>query len=295
MLESASKNKQGLSMKIVTLLSQSLIISMLIMNSISSKVLIWDLGGVLFKENHLGFAHKIGIRRFLAYTFVDKKTPFIEPLIFNILETFGTQQEELSQRVCTKRGAHIPSIMCDWFSGKKSSLEILEAVNQRIEELDKERYFISLRQKKLAQEAVRVMFDPHIIGRHMRPIRKGVKLLKECAQVSNEDGTKKHTLFVLSNWDSLSFEVLYERNPQVFSLFDPKHIVISGRIGLVKPHKNCFQYLIDTYKLTPELCVFIDDQEVNVKNAQAFKMTALLVKKGDYKTLRKKLKELQVL
>ena len=282
-------------MKITRTLFYSFIISTLVTLSIFSKVLIWDLGGVLFKENHLGIAHKIGIRRFLAYTFVDKQTPFIEPLIFKVLETFGIQEEEVSQRVCTKRGTHIPAIMCDWFAGKKSSFEILEAVNKRIEALDKEKYFISPRQKKLVQETIRVMFDPKVIGRHMRPIRKGVKLLKECAQVTNSDGTKKHTLFVLSNWDPLSFEVLYEHNSHVFSFFDPNHIVVSGHIGLVKPHKSCFQYILDAYKLNPQDCIFIDDQEVNVNNARSFKMTALLAKKGDYKTLRKKLKELQVL
>ena len=46
-------------------------------------------------------------------------------------------------------------------------------------------------------------------------------------------------------------------------LFDG--LVISGEIGMVKPNENIYRYLLDTYKLDPAECIFIDDRGDNIE------------------------------
>ncbi len=46
-------------------------------------------------------------------------------------------------------------------------------------------------------------------------------------------------------------------------LFDG--LVISGEIGMVKPNENIYRYLLDTYKLDPTECIFVDDRDDNIE------------------------------
>jgi HAD superfamily hydrolase (TIGR01509 family) len=46
-------------------------------------------------------------------------------------------------------------------------------------------------------------------------------------------------------------------------LFDG--LVISGEVGMVKPNADIYRYLLDTYKLDPAECIFIDDRDDNIE------------------------------
>lgn len=77
---------------------------------------------------------------------------------------------------------------------------------------------------------------------------------------------KKHgkKLYLLSNYPSEH----YERNLReydFFSLFDGA--VISARVGMLKPRFGIYRYLTDTYGLTPERTLFIDDSSANIEAA----------------------------
>ena len=52
----------------------------------------------------------------------------------------------------------------------------------------------------------------------------------------------------------------------LFSLFDG--IVLSGTIGIVKPHREIFEHLLNTYSLKAEECIFIDDSQKNIEGAE---------------------------
>ena len=45
--------------------------------------------------------------------------------------------------------------------------------------------------------------------------------------------------------------------------------VFSGAIGLVKPSRDIFAYLCDTFRLDPGECLFIDDNPRNIAGAEA--------------------------
>ena len=61
-----------------------------------------------------------------------------------------------------------------------------------------------------------------------------------------------------------------------YSFFEKfRGVVISAEIGVLKPSAKIFQHLLDTYNLTPEETVFIDDVVVNVEGAQAVGMQGI--------------------
>ncbi len=267
---------------------QKLTVLLVMSFTCNGKVLIWDLGDVLFKQSRFGIARSIGLSHFASYALGDWKNPNIRPLLFDVLGTLGAQQGPESQRVCDQQGNHLPQIMCDWLTGKVAPHDLIEKAHSCIEDLDAQSYFMSKREKRLIKETVSVIFDPDYCAYYNKPIDKAIRLLNECACYCDDQG-KPHTLIVLSNWDSYSFDILYEDYPHIFGLFD--HIVISGDIGVAKPHVSAFQHLIKTYKLKPEDCYFIDDQLTNVRAAERCKMNGLWFKDGNYRDLKRRMKE----
>ena len=86
---------------------------------------------------------------------------------------------------------------------------------------------------------------------------------KEIYELMKELKNKGYRLFLCSN-AAESFHK-YEDKIEAFKLLEAK--VVSADIGQVKPDKEFFEYLLNTYRLKPEECFFIDDLAVNVKGA----------------------------
>lgn len=53
-------------------------------------------------------------------------------------------------------------------------------------------------------------------------------------------------------------------------------LVLTGPLGIVKPHPEIFDYLCRTYGIFPEETVFIDDNPANIAGAKAFGLHAYL-------------------
>lgn len=261
-------------------------------NVIIAKILMWDLGGVLFKQNRFGIASSIGLGRFASYALFDWKNPNIHTLLFKALNALGEQQVLETQMVCDEKGNPLPQIMCDWLTGKIAPPDLINRANTHLELLHEQDFFISHREKELLKESISVIFDPELFVYHTSPIKSAVKLLEECAEYC-DDGGNGHTLIVLSNWDPYSFDILHEKHPAIFALFD--HIVISGDIGFVKPQHALFHHVLTAYNLKPEECYFIDDQLNNVSAAQQCRINGLWLKDGNYRELRRKMKGLGLL
>ncbi len=187
--------------------------------------------------------------------------------------------------------------MCDWLTGKESGAKICHKVAQRIEEYDQAGFFISARQKRLVKKTLEAMFNPQTLAKHMRPIRKALKILRECALQSDEHGNPRHKLYILSNWDPDSFKDLsLSRGFQkILQFVDPDNILISGDIGTLKPHKSIYEHFIKKYKVTPTDCILIDDQRENIESAQKNGMHGILLEKRNYKKLKRHLQDLYVL
>ncbi len=95
-------------------------------------------------------------------------------------------------------------------------------------------------------------------------------------------------LYLLSNI-SVGFAENYQTVPEiaeVFSLFDG--LVFSGPIGITKPSKEVFGYLLNKYSLKAEECIFVDDTKRNIEGAEKVGIKGYLFD-GDAVKLKKEL------
>lgn len=87
-----------------------------------------------------------------------------------------------------------------------------------------------------------------------------------------------YRLYLLSN---ISREFAKRKDKtEIFELFDG--LVFSGEIGIVKPQKEIFEYLLNKYKLAAEECLLVDDNNKNVESAKKLNIQSLLFS-GNYK------------
>ena len=62
---------------------------------------------------------------------------------------------------------------------------------------------------------------------------------------------------------------------EVMVLFD--HVIESAKIGLRKPDPRIYQLMVETLKVDPNNCVYLDDLGVNLKPAREMGMTTIKV------------------
>lgn len=65
---------------------------------------------------------------------------------------------------------------------------------------------------------------------------------------------------------------------EVMVLFD--HVIESAKIGLRKPDPRIYQLMVETLKVDPRKCVYLDDLGVNLKPAREMGMTTIKVASG---------------
>jgi 2-haloacid dehalogenase len=93
-------------------------------------------------------------------------------------------------------------------------------------------------------------------------------------------------LLALSNWSAEKFHHAEERY-EWLTWFEG--VVVSGRVGLVKPERPIFDYLLQTYGRRAEDVFFVDDHEPNVVAARSYGIRGHLFR--DAATLRQELTE----
>ncbi|MBR0852318.1 HAD-IA family hydrolase [Bradyrhizobium diazoefficiens] len=65
---------------------------------------------------------------------------------------------------------------------------------------------------------------------------------------------------------------------EVMVLFD--HVIESAKIGLRKPDPRIYRMMVETLKVDPKKCVYLDDLGVNLKPAREMGMTTIKVASG---------------
>ena len=91
-------------------------------------------------------------------------------------------------------------------------------------------------------------------------------------------GKSEHDLFVLSNIHHASIAWL-ESTYDIFRLF--KGRVYSCRIGMIKPERQIFDYLLSSQDLIAERTVFIDDMPENTQAAAQLGIKTIQFKNTD--------------
>ena len=72
---------------------------------------------------------------------------------------------------------------------------------------------------------------------------------------------------------SLTGRTLYVA--EVMALFD--HVIESAKIGLRKPDPRIYRMMVETLKVDPKNCVYLDDLGVDLKPAREMGMTTIKV------------------
>lgn len=75
-----------------------------------------------------------------------------------------------------------------------------------------------------------------------------------------------HDVTMLTNFAADTFSEAREMYP---FLHKPRGVTVSGEVGLIKPDERIYRTHAETFGLTPEATLFIDDSEKNVEGAKA--------------------------
>lgn len=82
-----------------------------------------------------------------------------------------------------------------------------------------------------------------------------------------------HVLYALSNMGHASIDWL-EQHQSFWRFFSGK--VVSARVRMMKPEPDIYRYLLVSFGLKAEECLFIDDSPANVAAAEALGLRGLL-------------------
>ena len=82
-----------------------------------------------------------------------------------------------------------------------------------------------------------------------------------------------YPVYLISNINELHFDYLYQKYPQVFSLF--KGLILSFKVKSVKPESLIYQTLRDTAEVEYEDIIYIDDRKDLITKAKNFNLQCL--------------------
>lgn len=241
----------------------------LIAKTLRPKTILWDLGGTLVNVNKMTFVQQeLGVFD-SAFYFVfdahfDKNK--LEKRIFEVLTLLGGQQDGPDEHRCKHNGTcDLPKHMALWLAGLYNDpVQLIKELEAGIDQLHADKFFINRREYRLIRRAIRAMFEPEALVRHQVLIKPMVKLLEKLQ-------ARGHQLIIVSNWDAISYELFMQSacGQKLCTYFDEKNMVISGKIGINKPHPSFFEYVLHTYNLQAEECLLIDNDCANCLSAQS--------------------------
>lgn len=95
---------------------------------------------------------------------------------------------------------------------------------------------------------------------------------------------KGYHTYVLSN----ACNRFYNYFPKHYDLKSFEGVVVSSDVKMIKPNPAIYEYILKTYNLNPEECLFIDDVEANIKAAEKAGIKGFVFK-NNYEELKKSL------
>ncbi len=227
-----------------------------------SKVIVFDIGGVLLLTDSFVSLKKLGITTTLAYAWQQKSwnSDALRLKFFQVLLAIEPFDPKKTYTVKDDHGVLIPPVMLNWLTGTsgsviKKQIKVFMAQNKS--------FFKSKQEAELVKNLANMVFEPYNFIKSRKLNSSVVKLLPILAQ-------HKYTILLCSNWDSESFEFCKKKFPEIFNYVDG--YIISGQEKCLKPNPEIFQRLIEKYKIDPtqQLCLFIDDQKENRATAKQF-------------------------
>ena len=234
------------------------------MHKNEKKIIIFDLDGVLFKENKPAFVKKVGFTDLAKYTLRTWSTP--ESICLDTLQCISAQEEKKYEIPLMHRGRSMPCCIMEWQLGDKDHVQVRQELAQHIDALAAKNHFKNEQDRDLTKRILDITLNPEHLADITAPISPMVQLAKQLKQ----NGYK---LFLLSNLATEHYDVLQAKYPEIAELFDG--IIISAHVKMLKPHKQIYQHLLETYDLKPQECIFKKKKKENVDAAQQCGITGI--------------------
>ncbi|MGE0207107.1 MAG: HAD-IA family hydrolase [Candidatus Babeliales bacterium] len=272
-------------------------------NSIALSLMVWsltlnpatvifDMDGVLVTQSRFWQTYHIGFSKFFWMYDNPSALKGLKGKLFDFLDRVEPRKEETPKAF--HEGKLLPQLMCDWQCGLISQDDILKKIAEGFEA--HKDFFSSSSQKDLYIALYEFMFTPKKMIKGMYPVKDAVKLAKKCAKSLDKEGNKNR-VFILTNWDSQSFELMKKKHKSLRSLFKYcSGVVVSGDAGMMKPDPALYEYLCSTHNVDPEkeIVAFIDDTPCNVQTAQDCGMHGIHCKDLNIKAVKKELHALGI-
>ncbi len=256
-------------------------------SSLSGATIIFDLNGVLVTQS--GAWWEIGPWNFFGlYNFSTIQRDY-----FTFLDSVESRNPNIPQAMHDNRP--LPQIMHDWLSGNCSNAQILAKINNKLLER-----IIPKRNRKLFKAIATYMFTPARFAKTIVPIKSGKKLFQKCRNAKNPDGSFKHKIYILSNWDAESFPYLLHTKEIREIITQADGVIISGSIHMLKPDPLMYQTAFEKFGIDPdnELTLYIDDEKINIESAQSLgkkKLLCLQCKNNHFSLIKKTFKQLLII
>lgn len=254
----------------------------------SSKIknLVWDLSGTIFKANQaLINQTKIESYSLLLYFWlVDKKASKLDNICITIFN--NAYNEPKYKDKAFHNNKPLPELISAWLSGDidgKLALSLSHLSFNKL--LEAELKFLNNHEKNIILASLETFFNPYAIANCMQALPSTIEIIKNY---------RRSSLFILSNWDLESFNILYNspKGQETFKYFNKENILISGFVHSLKPIPEIYNIFFNKYNLNPESCFFIDDQRKNIETAASLGMSGMKYNPDESYLLKDKLTEI---
>lgn len=220
----------------------------------SAKV-VFDLGDVILNQN--------GVRSYLHIISTIGPINTLKHYYYN--KSFSQAYEKMF-----KFGNLIFKKNCKmaWFKGEISADELSAKIQENIDKKEFDYFFKNQAERKLIKYGILLILPEHIL-KITNLSFAALDFVIDCFDAG-------HELFILSNWDPISIELIKNKFPELFGMFKKENIIISGHIGIAKPDKEIYKLLLQDSD--PMDYYFIDDFQENIDAACALGINGILHK-----------------
>jgi FMN phosphatase YigB (HAD superfamily) len=265
------------------------------------KALIFDAGFTLIQPDFTPALRELrGVGAALSWFLAGGRKEQLHTNYFYVMDVAGKHLKLPEEpRLLAPDGRSLPSLMTHWMLGTIDDDTALQAIIKAIKAIEKHekktgtKIFICASEASLIKLIATHHFTAELNARCSKPVKGMLKLIKECANSCDNYGNRNE-LFIISNLTTDVFK--HWRNNKairkILEHFEEENIIISDAVRLLKPHPDIYHHILKKHSLQPCDCIFIDDQQENVKAAQALGITGIVFK--DAALLTKRLEELGV-
>lgn len=253
---------------------------------IACKAIVFDMGGVVVDTCKKKTFWQIGPKMFFEYWRHTKNPRAIHTRLYDMLNAAHPSYNEGNQwGVKDGNGKELPQLVAEWLRGMKPNKEIFDHVVSFAHE--NPAWFSHPSEQRTLIRVAHTIFNPHSFIKTRKFFDESIELIHECK-------ARGFKLYILSNWDRESAQIMQEKKPELFALFDG--IIFSGDVQITKPEPAIFKNVTDI--IPAEECVFIDDQLENTEIAQSLGFNTILVENTggtpNIKAVREQLKNIKL-